>query len=151
MPQTGQRIEMHPNFRFRVEIQGVNHAVFTECKLPSLQIETQEIKEGGMNNFVHQLPVRVKAGSITLKYGITKSDALLEWYLKVLQAMMRGNLKDVMYPVTITMLNVQRQPMATFNLLDAYPKKWSGPTLKADDKAIAIEELELAFTDFVVE
>lgn len=151
MPPTAQRFEMHPNFRYMVTIRNVNHAVFTECKLPSFQVETLEIKEGGQNNFVHQLPVRIKAGSITLKYGITKGDVLLKWYLDVLKAMMKGNMKEVVKDVTITMFTVKRETMTVFDLQEAYPKKWAGPTLKADDRAIAIEELELAFTNFTVQ
>ena len=151
MPPTGKRLEMNPNFRYMVKIDGVEHAVFTECKLPSFQVETLEIKEGGQNNFTHQLPVRVKAGSITLRYGITKNDALLNWYLDVLKALLKGSLKDVTHDVSVTMFNVKREKMAIFNLQDAYPKKWAGPTLKAEDKAIAIEELELAFTSFSVQ
>lgn len=148
---TAQRLEMHANFRFTVMVDGVNHAVFMECKLPSLQIETLEVKEGGLNNYVHQLPVRLKPGSITLKHGITKSDALLKWYKDVVQAMTTGNTASIMKSVTVTMLTIKREPLATFQLNQAYPKKWSGPTLKADDKAIAVEELELAFADFTVE
>ena len=150
MPRTGQRIEINPTFRYVVKIDNVDHAVFTECKLPSFQIETMEIKEGGQNNFTHQLPVRVKAGSITLKHGLTKSDALLKWYLDVLKAMSNGKLQDVTRSVNITMFTVERKPMSIFSLVAAYPKKWSGPTLKSDDRAIAIEELELAFTSFSV-
>jgi phage tail-like protein len=122
-----------------------------ECKLPSLQIETLEVKEGGQNNYTHQLPVRLKSGSLTLRHGITKSDALMKWYMDVLRGMTTGNMQSIMHPVTITMFTVQRATLATFSLQNAFPKKWAGPTLKADDKAIAVEELELAFSEFTVE
>jgi phage tail-like protein len=151
MTPTAQRYEATLTFLYRVKIDGINHAVFTECKLPSFQVETLEIKEGGQNNFTHQLPVRVKAGSITLKYGLTKSDAMLKWYLDVLKALMKGNLKDITRSVKVELLGVDHQVMSTFNLAEAYPKKWSGPNLKADDRVVAIEELELAFTDFTVQ
>ncbi|MBZ0301796.1 MAG: phage tail protein [Anaerolineae bacterium] len=151
MPATAQRYDATLNFLYRIEIEGVNHAVFSECKLPSFQVETLEIKEGGQNNFTHQLPVRVKAGSITLKYGITKSDALLKWYLDVLKALLKGNLQQVTRNVNVVLLSIDHKTMSTFSLESAYPKKWSGPTLKADDKAVAIEELELAFTNFSVQ
>ena len=66
MPPTGQRLEAHPTFRYMVKIDGIEHAVFAECRLPSFQVETLEIREGGQNNYTHQLPVRVKGGSITV-------------------------------------------------------------------------------------
>ena len=150
---TAKRLEMHSNFRYTIKIDGVDHAVFMECKLPSLQVETQDVKEGGLNNYVHQLPVRLKAGSITLKHGIIKSDGLLQWYVDLIKTLKTGNYDGakIKKNVTITMLTIKREPLATFVLHQAYPKKWSGPTLKADDKAIAVEELELAYTDIVVE
>jgi len=151
MPPTAQRYEATLNFLYRVKIDSINHAVFTECKLPSFQVETLEIKEGGQNNFTHQLPVRVKAGSITLKYGLTKSDVMLNWYLDVLKALMKGNLKGITRSVKVELLGIDHQVMSTFNLAEAYPKKWSGPNLKSDDRVVAIEELELAFTSFTVQ
>ena len=151
MPAIDAKFEPHLTFRYMVQIDNVNSAVFTECKLPSFQIETLEIKEGGQNNFTHQLPIRVKAGSITLKNGISKDDELLKWYLDVLKALSSGALKDVVRNVNITMLSVNHEPVSVFSLVDAYPKKWAGPNLKSDDRAVAIEELELAFTSFATE
>ncbi len=148
---TAQRLEMHANFRYTVAISGVSHAVFMECKLPSLEVETLQIKEGGLNNYTHQLPVRIKPGVITLKHGITKGDGMLTWYKEVVESMSTGQTAAIMKDVTITMLTIKREPLATFQLARAYPKKWSGPTLKAADKAIAVEELQLAFAEFTAE
>ncbi|MEO8394715.1 MAG: phage tail protein, partial [Chloroflexota bacterium] len=92
-----QLVEAHANFRFAVSIDGINHAAFTECALPSLTVETQEIKEGGLNEYTHQLPVRMKVGTVTLKHGYTKDAALLTWYIQVLQ----GQLKQAMRTVSI--------------------------------------------------
>ena len=146
MPKVGEPIEIHANFRFTVRIDQVNQAAFTECTLPSLQVETQDITEGGQNEYVHKLPVRVKAGTITLKHGITKDGALLSWYLQVLE----GKISEATRNVEVVMYDSMLKPIATWTFRKAYPIKWSGPNLKAGEQALAIEELELAHHGFEV-
>ncbi len=46
--------------------------------------------------------------------------------------------------VTITLLDEARQPVATWVLRNAQPKKWTGPTLAAKGGGeVAMEELHL--------
>ncbi len=146
MPQVGKPIEIHATFRFTVKIDGIDSAAFTECTLPSLQVETQDLTEGGQNEFVHKLPVRVKAGPVKLRHGITKDKELLNWYMQVL----RGDMKKAMRTVSVVMYDSKLKPVATWTFNRAYPIKWSGPALKASDQAIAIEELEIAHNGFEV-
>jgi phage tail-like protein len=144
MPRTADQVEIHASFRFTVKINDMELAAFTECILPSLQVETQDINEGGLNEYIHKLPVRVKPGSVTLKRGITKNDELLKWYMQVLQ----GNMKDATRKVTVVMYDSRLRPINTWTFHRAYPIKWSGPQLKSDNKAVAIEELEIAHHGF---
>ena len=74
------RVDPHAAFRFAVQIEGINEAVFCECALPAFEVELHEQKEGGYNGGVHQLPGRIKAGRIALKRGVTDSNELLQWY-----------------------------------------------------------------------
>ncbi|MEZ4661668.1 MAG: phage tail protein [Caldilineaceae bacterium] len=48
--------QTHAAFRFVVEIGQDKVAAFTECTLPVLDWQIEELKEGGQNMFVHQLP-----------------------------------------------------------------------------------------------
>ena len=90
--------EAYPSYRFYVEIAGVPQAVFTEVS--GLQIETEitEYEEGGNNDFVHRLPGRTKIGNITLKRGMTSSNELLQWFLKIARGSIdRRNVTVIMY------------------------------------------------------
>jgi phage tail-like protein len=147
MPPTGKPIEVHGSFRFKVEIDGISYAAFTECNLPSLQVDTQEVQEGGLNEYSHKLPVRVKTGSVTLKHGITKDGALLKWYMQV----MNGEIADATRTVKVIMFDSRMKPVSTFTFREAYPVKWGGPQLKAGDQSLAIEELELVHHGFEVD
>ena len=147
MVAPGRDIEVHGSFRFAVVVDDIHHAAFMECKLPSLQVDTEDIKEGGQNTYVHKLPVRINVGSITLRHGVTRSAELLKWYFQVLD----GDIENATRQVTVIVYDVTRKPLATWNFRNAYPIKWSGPTLKTDDNSVAIEEIEFVYHTFTVE
>jgi phage tail-like protein len=138
--------EFHSTFRFEVYVEDILSATFTECTLPTLQVETLDIKEGGQNEYIHRLPVRVNAGTVKLRHGFTSGNVLLSWYLQVLT----GDISSAIRQVSVVLNDVTGEQVALWNFRDAYPIKWSGPTLKADSHDVAIEELELAHHGFVV-
>ena len=123
-------------FRFVVSIDGQGQAAFTECTLPVVEWEIERLKEGGTNNFIHQLPGQRKPATVTLKNGVGKSE-LMDWCLDI----MEGNISRK--PVTITLLNSEKKTIMVWDLNDAFPSKWTGPQLQSDSKTLAIQTLEL--------
>ncbi|MDF1512926.1 MAG: phage tail protein [Anaerolineae bacterium] len=124
-------------FRFVVSIDGQGQAAFTECTLPVVEWEIERLKEGGTNNFIHQLPGQRKPTTVTLKNGVGKSE-LMDWYLDT----MGGNITRK--PVTITLLDSEKKTVMVWNINDAFPSKWTGPQLQSDSKTLAIQSLDLA-------
>lgn len=147
MLQRQGQIEVHPSFRFTIAIDDIQVAAFLECKLPNLQVETMDVKEGGQNEYTHKLPVRVNAGSVTLKHGITKNRELLTWYLEVLE----GKIKKATRNVSVVMYDVSQKPMTKWTFEQAYPIKWNGPQLNTSGQALAIEEIEIIHHGFSVQ
>ncbi len=125
-----------PAFRFAVDIEGERIAAFTECTLPSVEWDAEEIKEGGLNTHLHTLPGRRKSARISLKNGVGKNK-LMQWFLK----MMSGTIERK--PVTIILMDETHKPVLTWDIQDAFPIKWTGPQLKADSSAIAVQTLDL--------
>jgi phage tail-like protein len=130
-------------FRFVVDIGGDGQGVFTECTLPVIEWEVEEVKEGGLNVFTHQLPGRRKAVKITLKNGVGTSQ-LMEWYLNIMSE------KFSRRPVTVTLYNASHDPVLTWHMEAAYPVKWTGPQLKTSENSIAIQTLELACGEITI-
>jgi len=141
MARTARRIETHVTFRYAVEIDGINEAVFNECTLPPLEVEVHDQKEGGYNTGVHQLPGRVRPGKVTLKKGIAGSMELLRWYRDVVN----GKISDSERSMSIVMYDSTHEEVMRLNFERAYPVKWSGPSLNMGENNVAIESLELAF------
>jgi phage tail-like protein len=46
--------------------------------------------------------------------------------------------------VTVIMVNNNHKPIYRFELERAFPVKWTGPSFKAGDSAVAVETIELA-------
>ena len=133
----GQRVDPYLNFRFRVEIAGIQQAGFMECTGLGSQVEIVEYREGGDPAVVRKLPGRVLYPDIVLKWGITDSQELYQWHLQVI----RGNL--VRKDGAVVLLDSQGNAKLRWNFYSAWPSKWTGPTLNAKGNEVAIEELTL--------
>jgi len=141
-PKTRLMDDPIPAFRFRVEIDGIIEAGFTECKGLGFRWKVMQVKEGGVNSYVHQLPERVEYSKITLKRGVALSTALWEWCRQGMYdgCVVRRNVSIILFDrVGEEIIEVKR-----WDLQGAYPVNWKGANLKADSKRVAIETLELA-------
>jgi phage tail-like protein len=127
-----------------VEINNEAMAAFTECTLPTLEIEVQEQKEGGLNDYTHVLPVRRKSGRVVLKRGLTARHEFMKWYKDVLE----GRIQPATSTLSIVMYDSRGNELSRWNFEKVLPVKWTGPTLKSDQGAVAIETLELIVHDF---
>ncbi|GBF34825.1 hypothetical protein DCCM_3945 [Desulfocucumis palustris] len=125
------------SFRFWVEIDGLLVAGFTEVSGLQSEVEVEEYREGGVNEYVHVLPRITKYPNIVLKRGVTSSDNLWGWYEKVTEgSIQRKN-------GSIILLSQQGLELWRWNFYDAYPTKWIGPELNSSGNDVAVETLEI--------
>jgi phage tail-like protein len=133
------RVDPFRGYNFAVEIEGLVAGGFSEVSGLELEVETQDYREGGVNQFVHKRAGPVKyASNIVLKRGMTDSKTLWNWYWDVTQ----GTIKRK--NVSILLMDESGEEKVRWNFEQAYPVKWSGPGLKAAANEAAIESLELA-------
>lgn len=138
MPKSSSAYQILANSRYHVAIDHIEHAAFSEVSGLQIETETMEFIEGGTNDRVIRLPVRSKVGNITLKRGVTAGNELLDWHLRIVQGIM-----DVRN-VTIVVYKTNGTVLIRYELLQAYPVKWSGPSMAGSGDAVAVETLELA-------
>ena len=132
------RIDPIPAFRFHVEIEGVIEGAFLECKGLGMKWKVLKYKEGGVNNYVHQLPERIQYSKVTLKRGVDLSRAIWEWC----QEGIRDG-KVVRKNVSIIQFDTAGEEIKRWNLTGAYPINWKGPAFKTNSKKAALETLQL--------
>jgi phage tail-like protein len=135
MPK-GTRVDPYKNFNFRVEIDSMTIASFSECTGLETEVAVIEYREGG-DFLTRKLPGRPNYGDITLKRGVTKSGELQSWHRKILDGLSdRRN-------GSIVLLDDQRNEVVRWNFSNAFPRRWEGPALRGDGNEIAIEALVL--------
>lgn len=126
--------------RFKVEIEGLHVAGFSEVDGLSIEVETIPYKEGGVNSFAHHFPVAVKYEPITLKRGFSNAnfvDRLWDWYLDYT----RG--KIVKKDGSIILQDRSGSEICRWNFFQAQPVSWHGPSFNSISSDIAIESFQL--------
>lgn len=125
------------NFRFWVEIDGINIAGFTEVSGLQIETEMEEYREGGVNSYVHYFPKATKYPRLVLTKGITKTSDLWDWYMDIVSGTITRKSGSV-----VLMSNAGYE-MYRWNFFNAFPAKWVGPTLKSNSNEVAVEKLEI--------
>ncbi len=131
------RNDPYRGFNFLVEIDGITQAGFQECGGLDATTDAVDYREGNDPAHVRKLPGLNKFSPITLKRGITDSDELWKWRQTVLDG------KTVRKNGSIILLDEARVEKLRWNFMDAWPSKWTGPSLNSTSTAVAVEALEL--------
>jgi phage tail-like protein len=135
--------------KFTFEIDGTTIGAFTEVSGLSVQIDVEELAEGGQNAYTHKLLGRMKWPNLVFKRGITDTDALFEWLMSASgEGLTREGNKVTPRDGKVSVLNAKGESMRTWTIIGAKPVKWSGPKLAASSRDLAIEELEVCHSGF---
>jgi phage tail-like protein len=135
---TAQRIDPYRNFNFLVEIGGITQAGFSDCSGFGSSTDPIEYREGGENTTVRKLPGMTKNTNITLKWGLTDSTELYDWYREIVNGKVdRRN-------GSIVVLDLEGKEKLRWNFFQGWPTKWDGPDFSAKGTDVAIETLEIA-------
>jgi phage tail-like protein len=125
------------NFRFRLEIDGISEAHFSEVSGFDTTTDAIDYREGDDPTHVRKLPGLTKYGNVTLKRGITDSMDLYAWY----KAVVEGKVRRV--KVAIVVLDEEGKDKARFEISEAWPSKYDPMDLNAKGNDVSIETLEL--------
>jgi len=128
------------NFRFRLEIDGLLLAGFSDVAIGATVTETIDYREGDEPARVRKLSGLTKYGNITLKRGITESLELFAWHQQIVQGGLGSGRKNI----AIVVLDETGQDKARFVVSDAWPVKYDPGDLAAKGNEVFIELLELA-------
>ncbi|MHA6485328.1 phage tail protein [Paenibacillus sp. strain BS8-2] len=134
----GDRTDPYRNFRFRVEVEGLEQAGFNEVSGFDASIDVIEYREGNELTTPRKLPGLTKYGNITLKWGTTDSVELYEW----LQECVEGTIERK--TITIIALDEEGNDVATWQVIEAWPVRYTAPSFNGLGAEVAIEMLEFA-------
>ena len=127
------------NFRFRLEIDGITQAGFSEVTIADTTIDVVDYREGTDPPHVRKLSGLAKFGNITLKWGMTGSLDLFHWHKSVSQGGVAGSRKKVV----IVVMDDAGADQARFVVSDAWPTRYHASGLNAKGNEVIVELLEL--------
>lgn len=135
-------------FYYRVEFsisKDANDVRFQTVSGLSVEYEYENFKEGGENRFEHKLPVRTKYADLVLKRGMLTDSRVIEWFLAAFR-----DREFRPADVSVTLMNEKGEPLRTWNVVHAVPKKWLVSDFNANESSLAIETMELSYRYFTV-
>jgi phage tail-like protein len=127
------------NFRFRVEIDGLQVGSFAEVVIAPSITDVIEYREGAEPSAVRKLPGLTRFGNVTLKRGVTPSLDLFNWHKLVAQ----GDIANARRTVVIIVADDSGHDIARFVVREAWPVKYDPGDLNARGNEVFIELLEL--------
>lgn len=111
----------------------------------SVDLETEEIAEGGENRFKHKIPIRTKYPNLVLKRGVLIDSKVIKWCRDALE-----NFKILPTDITINLLDEKHETLQTWSIAHAYPVKWSVGDFNAEENKLVVETLELSYNYFKI-
>ncbi len=124
-------------FRFRVEIDQVQHGAFARVKGLVRETKFETRREGGVNDFEHKLRTMTTYPNLVLERGLADT-FMWEWHDKVIEGSVERR------TITITLNNEAGDEVWRWLIEQAYPVKWTGTDLDAGNGQVLFESVELA-------
>ena len=128
------------NFRFRLEIDGIAAAAFSDVNIGAATTEAIEYREGTDPPQVRKLSGLTKYGPVTLKHGVTDSLELYNWHRQVVTGQMTNSRRKVL----IVVQDESGADAAAFAVSEAWPVTYRVTDLNGKGNEVLIELLELA-------
>lgn len=125
-------------YNFAVEVEGLVVGGFSEVSGLESTIEVEDVREGGVNGYVHRIAGPAGYGNLTLSRGLATTTSLWAWYTACAQGhVQRKN-------GTVILLDTAHVPVMWWNFRNALPVRWTGPSFSATSDQVGVEAIELA-------
>jgi phage tail-like protein len=134
-------------FYYNVSVDGSTNdkASFQEVSGIEVSAELETISEAGLNSYSHRVPKRTQYNNLVLKRGLCVEDSkLLNWIKDTLQS--GFGTKITPKTILVTLYDPDGAKIQAYSFVNAYPVKWSVSGLNAMESAIAVENVEFAYS-----
>lgn len=135
---TDVRIDPFRGFNFRVEIDGLTIAAFSEVSGLTAEGDPVDYREGTdpVNN-VRKLTGLRKYANLMFKRGYTSDNTLWQWYQRI------ANGEPDRRNGSVVLMNEAHRDVMRWNFENAWINKIEGPGLNATNNEVAVESMEL--------
>lgn len=134
-------------FYYNVSVAGSSQekASFQEVSGIEVSAEVETISEAGLNTHSHRVPKRTQYNNLVLKRGLFVADSkLLTWVKDTLQSGLGKRISPK--TIIVTLYDPEGGVHQAWSFVNAYPIKWSVSGMNAMESAIAVENIEFAYS-----
>ena len=135
----------YKNFRYTVEIDGINAGGFSEVSGVDISVDVIEYREGNEKRTTpRKLTGLTKYGNVTLKWGSVGDMAMLDWINSVASSNEEGPKGIQRKKITIKLLDENgNEGGPSWEIINAWPTHYTAPDLNGTGGEVAIESLEI--------
>ncbi|OLB75216.1 MAG: phage tail protein [Actinobacteria bacterium 13_2_20CM_2_71_6] len=146
----GEEQYPYPAYNYRVSVTNIDSGEtvsgsFSEVSGLMVEVTPIEYRAGTYDTTVRKIRGLRKVSNITLKRGISGHIGFWNWIL----AGIDGDAQR--QEGYIALLNEDRAEVMRWTFKQAWPTKYTGPSLNAKNNEIAIETLEIAVEDLLIQ
>lgn len=124
---------------------NIDDQAFTEVSGLSVEMETEEITEGGANCFKHYVPKEYKYAQLTCKRALAldSNSSLSTWVDMILNS--NSSVEIVPYDAVLSLKNAGGTPVVSWSLQGLYPVKWSTSDFNAMKNELVMETFVFSY------
>ena len=126
----------YSGFLFRIEILGLQVGGFTQVTGLEREVQIEDFREGGLNDYTHKLVTVTKYQNLSLKRGIADATELWQWHQDVVNGIIQRR------QITVVLTDPQGNAKWRWVFSGAYPVKWSGGEFNSTTSAVFVESVD---------
>ena len=130
-----KRPDPYRAFRFRVEIDQIQLGGFQSVSGLERTTTIEPYREGGINDYEHQLITLTNCPALVLKRGLFNT-TLWDWHQDVINGIVNRE------TIAVVLLDDTGEEVWRWICVEAFPSKWTGVELDATANNIATESIE---------
>ena len=128
----------HGRFRYKVEIDGLTAGGFSEVTGFDVSNDVMEYREGDMVRTPMKIPGLKKYSNITLKKGLADSKVMYDWVIAGVDGAVQRK------TITISLMDETATVVASWQVINAWPVKYTAPDFNATSSEVAVESFGIA-------
>ena len=138
-----EEVDTLVSLSFMVKLDGDSLGSFSSCEGLGVEVVMETREEGGNNDYVWQLPTKLKYPNIKLSRPIgPDTHKIADWFASMARKVERKT-------AIIEARTTDGKQLAHWSLQGVVPVRWTGPQLNADSPKVLTETIEIAHHGFL--
>ncbi len=129
------------NFKYRVEIDGIDVAGFSEATIPDTETKSIDYREGDEPAWPRKLSGLVSFGNLTLKRGVTDNLELYDWRRLIEEK--GSDVPDGRRSISLILITEEDEDKARWDLENCWPMKLETSGFNGTSDEVIVDTLEI--------